>query len=147
MRLPTYKELHKFVEVEGWVNKDSASKKKTGDHFRFTFVTQDGESLYIYISHGRGQIQNPKLFAHILWGELKVSSDQFWAAVDHGDIPRRTSQSENSSMIEYRLMSNLLKIAGVSPTKLERISQVEAEKLWGQWLKKHPPATGGLSSL
>ncbi len=147
MRLPTYKEIRKFVELEGWVNKDTASKKKTGDHFRFTFLTQDGESLYIYISHGRGQIQNPKLFAHILRSELKVSANQFWAAVDHEEIPRRYTQSENSSMIEYRLMSNLLKIAGVNPTKLERISQVEAEKLWNQWLKKHPPTTGGQSNL
>ncbi len=137
MQLPTYKEIRKFVEVEGWVNKDSASKKKTGNHFRFTFVTLDGQSLYIFISHGRGQIQDPKLFAHILRSELKVSANQFWDAVDHGNIPIRSRQSGNSSMIEYKLMSKLLKIAGVSPSKLERISQVEAEKLWSQWLKKH----------
>ena len=138
MRLPTYKEIRKFVEVEGWVNKDSASKKKTGNHFRFTFITPDGQSLYIFISHGRGQIQDPKLFTHILRSELKVSANQFWEAVDHGVIPRRSSQSGSSSMIEFKLMRKLLTIAGVSPSKLERISQVEAEKLWSQWLKKHP---------
>ena len=46
MRLPTYKQLRRFVEVEGWEDKDKKSQKKTGDHHRYVFTTPKGERLY-----------------------------------------------------------------------------------------------------
>ena len=56
MRLPTYQELIRFVDVEGW----------EGNHHRFFFTTPTGERLYTRVSHGRGQINNLDLFQHIL---------------------------------------------------------------------------------
>ena len=136
MPLPTNKQLRRFVEVEGWQDKDKASKKKNGDHDRYTFVTPRGEILYTRISHGKDEIHNPGLFAHILRDQLQIDEDQFWAAVNDGIKPKRPSATIEvpTEGVDYKLASNLIKRVGLNPQDLAGMSQAKATQIWNDWL-------------
>jgi hypothetical protein len=138
MRLPTYMQLRRFVEVEGWENKDKKSRKKTGDHHRYVFTTPTGERLYTRISHGSGQIQDPELFTAILPDQLQIDRRQFWSAVDNGAKPRRAfpGGAIRPGSIDAKLARNLLTKAGVPSESLYEMSAEQALSLWHQWLEK-----------
>ena len=141
MRLPTYKELKRFVEVEGWEDKDKLSQKRKGDHHRYIFVTPTGEILYTRISHGNGQINAPDLFKHILHVQLQIDESQFWDAVDKGIKPKRpmpvtTPQHQG---IDAKLARNLITKVGLSQTELTDMTQVEAISTWTKWLSTQKP--------
>lgn len=138
MRLPTYKQLRRFVEVEGWEDKDKKSQKKTGDHHRYVFTTPKGERLYTRISHGSGQIQDPGLFTAILRDQLQIDRTQFWSAVDNGAKPKRAlpGGAIRVGSIDAKLARNLLTKAGVSSESLYEMSAEQALSLWHQWLEK-----------
>lgn len=138
MRLPTYRELRRFVEVEGWTDRDKASGKKKGDHHRYTLVTPMGKALFTRISHGSGQVQNPDLFAHILRDQLHVTAEQFWEAVDRSNPPKRPSPSPavagGGPALDGKLIWNLLKKVGLSQEDVAKLSQDEAVEIWQKWL-------------
>lgn len=144
MRLPTYKELRRFVEVEGWEDKDEKSKKKKGDHHRYTYTTPMGERLFTRISHGRGQIQDPELFAQILKDQLCIDKNQFWKAVDKGIKPTRASLTHNelANAIDAKLARNLINKVGMKPEQLIGIDQQRAVKIWQEWLTTTVPSVG-----
>ena len=141
MRLPTFQELIRFVQVEGWEDKDKKSGKKKGDHHRYVFTTPTGERLYTRISHGKGQIYNPDLFQHILRDQLGIDGDQFWAAVDHGVKPVRQSpiSMQMSGSLDAKLVRNLITKVKVNPIQLEAITQSDAVSLWQEWLAANIP--------
>lgn len=137
MRIPTHRELRKFVEVEGWVNKDAASGRATGDHFRYVFITPMGERLATRISHGTRKIQDADLFKHILRDQLQVSEEQFWLAVDKGVAPVRKQQQSNKntgSAIDAKLARNLIQKVGLTPQDLAGMTQATAVAAWTEWL-------------
>ena len=139
MRLPTYAELRRFVEVEGWDNLDGARPGRVGDHFRYTFTTPSGDRLYTRVSHGRGQIQDRDLFAHILRTQLKVSAEVFWEAVDRGISPRRPrtgSRETDEPALDAKLARNLITKVGLATEQLVGMTQDEAVHLWNEWLTK-----------
>ena len=136
MRLPTFKELKRYVEVEGWEDKDALSQKKKGDHHRYVFTTPTGERLYTRISHGNEQIYSQELFGAILRDQLRIDEAQFWGAVDKGIKPLRpklatTPQHEG---IDAKLARNLITKVGMSPADLAGIDQSDAVKIWNEWL-------------
>ena len=136
MRLPTFKELRRFVEVEGWTDKDVRSGKKKGDHHRYVFTTPTGDRLYTRASHGRGQPQDADLFRHLLRDQLAIDEEQFWAAVDQGKAPTRTTPTTQQSGpgIDAKLARNLLTKVGVSPVDLSQMTQSDAVERWNYWL-------------
>lgn len=136
MRLPTFLDLIRFVEVEGWEDKDKKSGKKKGDHHRYVFMTPNGVRLYTRISHGKGQINNSDLFAHILRDQLDVDVIQFWAAVNDGVKPIRQSLTpiHLSEALDAKLVRSLITKVKISPNQLESMTQQEAISLWQQWL-------------
>lgn len=136
MRLPTYKELRRYVDVEGWQDKDAASGKKEGDHHRYVFTTPTGERLFTKISHGRSQINDADLFGHILRDQLHIDEEQFWVAVDRGVIPARPSPTitQPTDALDAKLARNLLKKVGLKPQQLTGMTQEEALRLWHEWL-------------
>lgn len=143
MRLPQFQELIRFVDVEGWEDKDKKSGKKKGDHHRYVFTTPTGERLYTRISHGRGQIYDPDLFAHILRDQLKIDGSQFWAAVDNGVTPIRHSHTSMpmSGALDAKLVRNLIVKVHINPNQLETLTQQEAISLWQNWLATEFPQT------
>src|ERR1019366_6129528 len=128
MRLPTYKELKRFVEVEGWEDKDKVSQKKKGDHHRYIFVTPAGEILYTRISHGNEQIYSLDLFKHILREQLQIDERQFWDAVDKGIKPKRATPTTppQHQGIDAKLARNLITKVGLSQTELADMTQANA---------------------
>ena len=141
MRLPTFNELIRFVQVEGWEDKDKKSEKKKGNHHRYVFTTPTGERLYTRISHGKGRIYNPHLFQHILRDQLGIDGDQFWAAVDHGIKPVRQSPTamQMSGSLDAKLVRNLITKVKVNPNQLMEMTQHEAISLWQDWLTTNIP--------
>jgi len=144
VRTPKFRELKKFVTVEGWTDKDVASGKSTGDHYRYVFTTPTGERLSTRISHGSGQIQDPDLFKHILRDQLKVSEEQFWAAVDAGVIPVREQPGiiRDKSALDAKLARNLISKVGLSPAELVGMTQVAAVQIWTEWLTNEQSVNG-----
>jgi len=138
MRLPTFKELRRFVDVEGWEDKDAKSNKSKGDHHRYVFTTPTGERLYTRISHGRDEIQNPNLFVAILKDQLCIDEAQFWDAVDNGVKPKRPmlNASEERSGMDASLARNLIKKVGMSSKDLVGLSQEGGVKIWQDWLSR-----------
>ncbi len=143
MRLPTLKELRRFVEVEGWEDKDKKSEKKRGDHHRYVFTTPTGERLYTKVSHGKDEIHSPGMFANILQNQLCIDETQFWNAVDRGVKPKRPTPivSQESSGIDVKLARNLITKVGMEPKNLVGVSQEEAVMIWNQWLTSGAPET------
>ena len=141
MRLPTYKELKQFVEVEGWENKDKKSKKKQGDHFRYVFTTPTGERLFTRVSHGSEKIYDQDLFTRILRDQLCIDEVQFWEAVDKGRKPRRPSPVSVSQEggIDAKLARNLINKVGLNPSELIGMSQEKAVGIWQDWLTSNNP--------
>ncbi|MBI3428951.1 MAG: hypothetical protein HY050_02615 [Actinobacteria bacterium] len=136
MRLPTYKELKRYVEVEGWEDKDKKSSKKKSDHHRYVFTTPTGARLYTRVSHGNEQIYDQEFFGRILRDQLCIDEAQFWAAVDKGVKPRRpmpvsASQQEG---IDAKLARNLIAKVGLGPSDLVDMSQEDAVRIWQEWL-------------
>jgi hypothetical protein len=136
MRLPTYRDLVRYLQVEGWEDSDKASGKKTGDHHRYVFTTPTGERLFTKVSHGRGQIHDRGLFEHILREQLCIDEDQFWAAIDRGVQPTRPSPTPANpeGALEAKLVRNLLTKVKVTPDQLVGMTREEAIKRWQEWL-------------
>jgi hypothetical protein len=136
VRTPTFRELLKFVQVEGWTDKDAASGRSTGNHLRFVFTTPMGERLTTRISHGSGQIRDADLFRHILRDQLKVTEDQFWSAVDKGIVPvrERPGTVPDESALDAKLARNLIAKVGLQPSALIGMTQQEALEAWTEWL-------------
>ena len=56
----------KFVETQGWEKNGTArGSGKTGDHYRCNLHLATREVLTTRVSHGSGQINDPKLIAAI----------------------------------------------------------------------------------
>ncbi len=139
MRLPTYKELRKFVEVEGWENKDKLSHKRGGDHRRYLFTTPTGERLFTRISHGSGEYKDPDVFQHILREQLYIDEVAFWEAVDRGKIPVRPvlpTSIELGASIDAKLAGNLIMKVKLTPSQLIGMTQEQAVERWREWLSK-----------
>ncbi|MBS2961883.1 hypothetical protein KGA66_02405 [Actinocrinis puniceicyclus] len=138
MRLPTFAQLRKFVEVEGWDDKDKLSSKRTGDHHRYVITTPTGERLMTRVSHGAGQIADRDLFAHILRDQLQVTEAQFWDAVDHGVGPERPTlpgpDPAEGPSVDAKLARNLLTKVGMTQPELIGLTQAEAVAIWQHWL-------------
>ena len=136
MRLPSFRELIRYVQVEGWEDKDKKSGKKTGDHHRYLFTAPTGERLFTRVSHGRGQIHDRDLFEHILREQLRIDEDQFWAAVDRGVKPTRPSPTPTNpeGALDAKLVRNLLTKVKVTPSQLVGMTHDQAIKLWQEWL-------------
>jgi len=138
VRLPIYKEIKRFVEVEGWEDKDEVSQKKKGDHHQYVFVIPTGEILYTRISYGNEQIHSLDLFKHILREQLKIDERQFWDAVDKGIKPKRPTPTTTPQHqgIDAKLARNLIAKVGMSQKDLANITQTEAVGIWNKWLNR-----------
>lgn len=127
MRLPTYAEHRRFCEVDGWVLRTPVKK----DYF-YTRALPSGDVLTTTVSQGRGGYRSRVLWARIRRDQLRVTEEEFWAAVDAGVVPERSAGHAgrpSGQSLPFDLVSALLK-AGVSREKLRRLTQDEAVALW-----------------
>jgi hypothetical protein len=142
VRLPTSKDLLRFLAVEGWENKDAASGKRTGDHHRYFFTTPTGDRLHTKVSHGTKSYRSRDLFKAILRDQLQVSDEESWRPVDRGLAPTRPgpdgSVKERGGGIDAKLARNLLNKVGMAPVQLVGPTQDKAVALLHTWLQEHP---------
>ncbi|MHB8318889.1 MAG: cytotoxic translational repressor of toxin-antitoxin stability system [Acidimicrobiales bacterium] len=130
--------VRKFVETEGWTQKGAArGRSKTGDHFRYTLTLATGEVLYTRVSHGSGQLDDPKIVAHILRVELAVSEEDFWACVDNGVLPPRPQPPGlhvPGEVLDAKLARDLIQKVGLTESDLSALSKEEAVRRWNDYL-------------
>lgn len=131
MRTPTFAQLRKFCEEDGW------DPKARTDHWRFTKKMPDESLSLTKISFGAGQIGDPKLFAVIARDQLRVSIDEFWRVVDHGGPAVRPSPAlpevplELPAWLTYQLLKE-----GATPAQLQ-LGEDDAKRLLDQ-LRSRP---------
>lgn len=136
--MPTNAELRKFVDTEGWQDKDKAAGRRKGDHHRYLLVLADGTTLYTRISHGRGGVDDPKLFAAILRDQLQVTEEQFWACVRQGVKPPRpgATRERPANAIDGKLAWRLHKQAGLSQQEIQTLTPDEALQRWLDYVRE-----------
>lgn len=134
--MPTYRELRLFVEHEGWEDTDAKAGRPKGDHHRYTLELESGEKLYTRISHGRGSIDDPNLFAEILRMQLRVTEDEFWDCVRKKLLPPRPGapQAPPERTLDGKLAMNLIKKVGLTQEKVSELDQGEAVAIWQRFL-------------
>jgi len=132
MRTPTFRELRRFCEVEGWIDLAKQAGRKRRHHFRFALVLTDGHTLYSRISLGSGSIDDAGMFKHILRDQMEVTAAEFWAAVDDGIAPHRPGAAESRRLpgpyLDHALAKALLR-AGCTAADIAALTKAEAVDL------------------
>lgn len=138
MRPLTHAAHLKFVETEGWTEKGTArGSGRTGDHPRYNLALATGEALTTRVSHGDGQINDPKLIAAILRDQLAVSEDDFWACVEHGTLPSRPHPPTTpppGEILDATLVRNLIRKVGLREEESAGFTEAEAVRRWEEYL-------------
>jgi len=142
VRTPTYAELRRFCEVDGWIDLTEEAGRKRRHHLRFAKLLADGRTLYTRISLGTGSIEDHDLFKHILRDQLEVTEETFWAAVDDGTVPSRPGvqapRRPEGQYLDYSLAKGLLQ-AGYTQQQIAVMSKEQAIDLldyYRTWGKK-----------
>ena len=130
----------KFVETEGWEKKGTArGPSKTGDHYRYELVLTTGDVLTTRVSHGPGQINDPRLVAAILRDQLAVTEDDFWRCVEKGVLPPRPQASPSTATreaLDAKLVRNLVRKVGLTEADGAKLTKAEAVRRWQEHLSK-----------
>lgn len=128
----------KFVETEGWERKGTArGSGKTGSHYRYSLTLATGDVLTTRISHGAGQINDPKLVAAILRDQLAVSEEDFWRCVDGGTLPARPqppARTPSGEALDAKLARNLIRRVGMTEMEIATLTKAEASARWARYL-------------
>lgn len=129
MRTPTYRELKRFCEVEGWEDADARRGRPTGDHFRYRLELPNGDVLRTRVSHGNDEIGRD-LFKRILPGELQVTEKEFSAAVDKRVRPIRAIAPEPppGHRLPASVVEPLIRDFGLTDAELRGMSENEARQ-------------------
>lgn len=137
MKLPTYADLRKFCETEGWEDKDKLARKPKGDHHRYVLTLANGEQLYTRISHSSGRIGDSDLWRNsILKVQLRVTERQFWDCVEKRLLPIRPEQAptQRREGPSAQLVWNLINKAGLPEKKVASMSKEQVVAAWNDYL-------------
>jgi hypothetical protein len=129
---PTFDDLRRFCEIDGWSTKESA-RGKTGDHDRYRKQLGDGTILRTKASHSKEQIGNPSLWHHIWRDQLGLASeDQFWTALKTGNpVPREAEAPRGTP--EW-LIQQLIHTVGMTEAQALALSPEQAEARWEEFI-------------
>lgn len=139
MRHPTWGDIRRFCQVDGWEPTHHGRGRKRRDHDRYTKTLPDGSVLRTKASHGNDEIGDPALVSHILRDQLRVSHEEFWNAVDHGIPPDRSGETESPAHAEPAhqlpdwLAVNLAVLVGLSDEEIGRLNERDAMEMWVRW--------------
>lgn len=99
-------------------------------HEVWTKALADGTVLRVVISKGRGEY-SPQMMAWIVKHELRVTEEEFWAAVLRRSAPRRGSteaSGPHGGLLPLSLVKALL-AAGFSTDDVRALTLDEAKRL------------------
>jgi hypothetical protein len=126
MPKPTFADIRRFCEIDGWERTTSA-RGKTGDHIRYRKVLPDGTILRTRVSHGRGQIRDPGLWRRIWKDQLGLESEeQFWQTLRRRKAVERGRPQPSGPSLPGWLYRRLAVDVGVPEREIAAMSLDEA---------------------
>ena len=132
MPQPTFDDIRRFCEIDGWSEKGGA-RGKTGDHDRYIKQLADGSILRTKASHRNEQIGDPNLW-HRIWKEQLglESEEQFWTALrTRTPVPRGTEAPKGTP---DWLIRRLINQVGLKENEALALSPEEAAARWEQFM-------------
>lgn len=143
MRHPTWDDIRRFCEVDGWEPTHEKRGSKRRDHDRFRKVLPDGTVLRTRASHGNDEIGDPGLVNNIIRHQLQVTREEFWDAVDDGTPPARSrperppaEDEAPAHELEDWLAVNLAYNVGLSDEEIASLHADEAMDRYLQWCQQ-----------
>lgn len=130
MRPARYDDVRAFCQVDGWTLKANAPGRTTHKHEVWTKALADGTSLRSVSAKGRGEY-SPRMMSWIIKHELRVTEQEFWAAVRDGAAPARPQARPARPQRELLPLSlvRALQAAGHTPGDLRGLTLEEARRL------------------
>jgi hypothetical protein len=129
---PTFDDIRRFCEIDGWSKKESA-RGKTGDHDRYVKRLGDGSILRTKASHSKDQIGDPRLW-HRIWKEQLglESEDQFWAALRTSVLVQREAEAPKGT--PDWLIRRLIHQVGLTEETALSLSPEKAAARWERFI-------------
>lgn len=93
MKTPTWAQIEQFCRIDGW-----REVRRTG-HLHFEKVLADGTVLRPHRSYASRKTMSPGRFKAILRYQLRVSEEQFWRALETGELVDRAPTRERTPLI------------------------------------------------
>jgi hypothetical protein len=130
MRPARYDDVRAFCRVDAWVREADAPGRTTHKHEVWTRALTDGTVLRTVISRGRGEY-SPRMMSWIIKHELRVTEQEFWAAVHEGAAPARPQARPARPQGELLPLGlvRALEAAGYAPSDLRGLTLDEAKRL------------------
>lgn len=135
MRRASFADHRTFCRVDGWTRKADAPGRAVSKHEVWTKVLSDGSVLRTSVSKARGRY-GPGLFTRIVKRQLRVTTEQFWLAVDKGERPPRDLEDARAPGTRAPGTSSLplaaflrLRAKGYSDAEIRALSRAEVERL------------------
>lgn len=146
MRHPTWDDLRRFCEVDGWEATHEDRGRKRRDHDRYRRSLSDGRILRTKASHGNIEIGDPKLVRRIWRYQLEVTEEQFWDAVDNGVAPSREAEDTTDDLLgeepahdlEDWLAVFLAMNVGLSDNEIAALDPAAAMQRYLEWCEQQP---------
>jgi hypothetical protein len=122
---------NRFCQVEGWEQVRNA-RGKTGHHLTYELNLPDGRVLRTRISHPvNNETYGPRLWSHILSDQLDVTENEFWACVEHDELPDRGSASAAppSNALPAQVVYQLIHDVGIAESDVAGMELTRAVEL------------------
>ncbi len=124
MRTPTWGEIERFCRIDGW------RESRRTDHAFFEKVLADGTVLRTHRSFAGGKTMSPGRFKAILRNQLRVSEDDFWAALEAGEpVARPSERPEEEATLPAYLVRVLKDELHMSEAEIAELLPEEAQRL------------------
>jgi hypothetical protein len=124
---PTWGEIEKFLQVDGWTRLPASSRGGSSqDHIFFEKLLDSGELLQTHISHAHAGRPSPGRFASILRHQIKVSRSEFWQALRCGEPIARPVPVE-ADLVEHEAWVVAV-LAGELHMTAEQIAALDIER-------------------
>jgi hypothetical protein len=129
VRPARFSDVRTFCQVDSWSRKADSPGRSVRKHEVWTKALADGSTLHAVVSKGRGEY-SARMMAWIVKHELRVTEEQFWAAVRHGVAPEReaTPARPRGELLPLALMKALL-AAGYTIDDVRDLTHEEARRL------------------
>jgi hypothetical protein len=130
VKLARYDDVRTFCRVDGWARAGDAPGRRTRKHEVWVKELDDGSVLRCVVSKGRGEY-SPRMTGWIVRHELKVTQEEFWAAVRDGVAPARPHARETQPQGELLPLGlvRALEAAGHQTSDLRGLTLAEAKRL------------------
>ncbi len=139
---PTWGEIEKFLQIDGWTRLPASSRGGSGQrHIFFEKLLDSGELLQTHISHSRRGGLSPGRFGLILREQIKVSRAQFWQALSSGEPAVRPAPLETEQQVEHEawVIAVLTSELHMAAEQIEELDSEQAKQLvLDHWSRPRP---------